>query len=283
MIAFPHCKINLGLSIVAKRADGYHELETIFYPVALQDMVEIVHSDQTATDIQFTHTGLAIPGDESNNLCIKAYHLLKKDFPNLPNIKLHLHKVIPTGAGLGGGSSDAATVLKALDLTLGTGLSICELESIAASLGSDIPFFIRSSPSLCRGRGEIVEPLGILPKANILLVKPPFPVPTAWAYRAYKNKTKTFETFSQWHGSIELMNDLEEPVFSKYLVLPVLKRWLLDQSGVRCAMMSGSGSTIFAILNEDVLDLEDRVLAYFGPSFLVRRCQLLGTHHTDHC
>jgi 4-diphosphocytidyl-2-C-methyl-D-erythritol kinase len=157
------------------------------------------------------------------------------------------------------------------------------LESIAASLGSDIPFFIRSSPSLCRGRGEIVEPLGILPKANILLVKPPFPVPTAWAYQAYKNKPKTSETFSQWHGSIELMNDLEEPVFSKYLVLPVLKRWLLDQSGVRCAMMSGSGSTIFAILNEDVLDLEDRVLAYFGPSFLVRRCQLLGTHHTDHC
>ena len=280
MVFHAPAKVNLSLRILGKRADGFHDIETIMAPLSLSDTLDI--ELQEGSGVDFTCSDASLPCDGTNLVC-RAVDAFARHTGRQFRTRVHLTKNIPHGAGLGGGSSDAATVLKALDLTLGTRLSICELESIAASLGSDIPFFIRSSPSLCRGRGEIVEPLGILPKANILLVKPPFPVPTAWAYQAYKNKTKTSETFSQWHGSIELMNDLEEPVFSKYLVLPVLKRWLLDQSGVRCAMMSGSGSTIFAILNEDVLDLEDRVLAYFGSSFLVRRCQLLGTPHTDHC
>jgi 4-diphosphocytidyl-2-C-methyl-D-erythritol kinase len=110
-----------------------------------------------------------------------------------------------------------------------------------------------------------------------LLVKPPFPIPTPWAYQAYQKSNKSAETFRQFHGSIELMNDLEAPVFSKYLVLPVLKRWLLDQAGVLSAMMSGSGSTIFAIVNKDAVDLESRLLSEFGSPFLLHRCQLIGS------
>jgi 4-diphosphocytidyl-2-C-methyl-D-erythritol kinase len=112
MIVFPRCKINLGLSIIAKRADGYHELETVFYPVPLKDMIEIIHGNNSEIEVEFSHSCLAIPGDQTQNLCIKAYHLLKKDFPSLPNIKMHLHKNIPMGAGLGGGSSDGTAVLK---------------------------------------------------------------------------------------------------------------------------------------------------------------------------
>jgi len=280
MVFLAPAKVNLSLRILGKRADGFHDIETIMAPLSLADALDIELGEGSGVD--FTCSDASLPRDGTNLVC-RAVDAFARHTGRQFHTRIHLSKNIPHGAGLGGGSSDAASVIKALDLTLGTGLSISEMESIAASLGSDIPFFIRSIPSLCRGRGEIVEPLGILPGANILLVKPPFPVPTAWAYQAYKNKTNPAETFSQWHGSIELMNDLEEPVFSKYLVLPVLKRWLLDQPGVRCAMMSGSGSTVFAILNADALDLEDRVLAHFGTSFVVLRCQLLGTRHPDHC
>ncbi len=280
MVFLAPAKVNLSLRILGKRADGFHDIETIMAPLSLADALDIELGEGSGVD--FTCSDASLPCDGTNLVC-RAVDAFARHTGRQFHTRIHLTKNIPHGAGLGGGSSDAASVIKALDLTLGTGLSICEMESIAASLGSDVPFFIRSIPSLCRGRGEIVEPLGILPGANILLVKPPFPVPTAWAYQAYKNKTNPAETFSQWHCSIELMNDLEEPVFSKYLVLPVLKRWLLDQPGVRCAMMSGSGSTVFAILNEDALDLEDRVLAHFGTSFLVLRSQLLGTPLTDHC
>ena len=142
MIAFPNCKINLGLSIVAKRPDGYHELETIFYPVALTDILEVIHSNDPDTSIQFTSTGLKVPGNLDQNLCVKAFELLKKDYPSLPNVKIHLHKHIPMGAGLGGGSSDATAVLKLLNQQFNLGLSTAQLIDYAAQLGSDCAFFV---------------------------------------------------------------------------------------------------------------------------------------------
>lgn len=267
-------KINLSLRILGRRSDGFHEVETIMAPLSLADTLDIEVGKGDGID--FTCSDVSLPLDGTNLVC-RAAHAFARHTGLRFHARIHLNKKIPHGAGLGGGSSDAAAVLKALDSILGTGLSICELESLAAKLGSDIPFFIRSCPAICRGRGEIVEPIASLPGANVLLVKPPFPVPTAWAYQAYQNKSPSAETFSQFHGSIALMNDLEKPVFSKYLVLPVLKRWLLDQAGVLSAMMSGSGSTIFAILDNHGIDLEERLLVEFGSSFLVRHCQLTGS------
>jgi 4-diphosphocytidyl-2-C-methyl-D-erythritol kinase len=185
-----------------------------------------------------------------------------------------LEKRIPHGAGLGGGSSDAAAVLKALNELLGAGLAVEELEKLAASIGSDVAFFIRGVPAICLGRGERVEPVAGVPSAEILLVKPPFPVSTAWAYGAWASAEKSLETFPAMLGSIAMVNDLEAPVFSKHLQLPVLKRWLAAQPGVRAAMMSGSGSTVFAVLEGAAEDLEERVREEFGESFSVWRCRI---------
>jgi 4-diphosphocytidyl-2-C-methyl-D-erythritol kinase len=150
-----------------------------------------------------------------------------------------------------------------------------ELEHVAATLGSDIPFFIRSQPAICRGRGEIIEPLDGLPSADILLVKPPFPIPTPWAYQAWANSEKPSATFQQFHGSIPLVNDLEAPVFSKYLLLPVLKSALRKHPSVSTAMMSGSGSTIFAILRDSAEGLEEWIRSEFGESFQTFRARLI--------
>ncbi len=271
-------KINLSLRILGKRSDGFHEVETIMAPLSLADTLDIEIGKGNGID--FTCSDVSLPLDGTNLVC-RAVDAFAHHTGLRFHARIHLNKKIPHGAGLGGGSSDAAAVLKALDSILGTGLSIRELESMAATLGSDIPFFIRSCPAICRGRGEIVEPIASLLGTNLLLVKPPFPVSTAWAYQAYQNKPKSAETFPQFHGSIALMNDLEEPVFSKYLVLPVLKRWLLDQVGVLSAMMSGSGSTIFAILDNNGIDLEERLALEFGSPFLVQRCELLGSKSAE--
>lgn len=148
MIQFPHCKINLGLSIIEKRVDGYHELETVFYPVQLQDMVEVCIAENSHDEVQFTHSGIPVPGDTKNNLCIKAYQLLKDKFPQIPATQIHLHKHIPMGAGLGGGSSDATAVLKIMNQLFNLQLAQKELISLAAQLGSDCPFFVHETPVL---------------------------------------------------------------------------------------------------------------------------------------
>ena len=158
MIQYPHCKINLGLSIVAKRADGFHELETVFYPVALKDILEITPA-KTNDATSFSNSGLAIPGDSSNNLCLKAYHLLKADFPSLPEIQMHLHKIIPMGAGLGGGSSDGTFALKILNALFQIGLSLEQLMLYAEKLGSDCPYFLYDTPCHATGKGELLSPI----------------------------------------------------------------------------------------------------------------------------
>ncbi len=161
MILFPNCKINLGLKILHKRTDGYHALETVFYPLPLNDALEVVtmSKQEFSPHIPFTMSGLDIEGHPGSNLCLKAYRLLKNDHPALPKVKMHLHKVIPSGAGLGGGSADAAFTLMLLNKKFRLGLTQEKLIEYALMLGSDCPFFIINKPCFAEGRGEQLQPL----------------------------------------------------------------------------------------------------------------------------
>jgi len=265
-------KVNLTLRVLGRRADGFHEIETLMAPITLADRLEInMRADR---DICLTCTDSSVPSDASN-LAYKAAVAFAKHRGLEFGVDIHIEKNIPHGAGLGGGSSDAAAVFVALDRLLATKMPTEELERVAATIGSDIPFFIRSQPAICRGRGEIIEPFKGLPPADILLVKPPFPIPTPWAYQAWANSEKPSATFQQFHGSISLVNDLENPVFSKYLLLPVLKASLQEHPSVSAAMMSGSGSTIFAILRDSAEGIEEWIRSEFGESFQTFRARML--------
>jgi len=253
MIQFPNCKINLGLSILEKRTDGFHSLETVFYPVAFNDSLEIVLNNHPNNDaIEFTSTGNPIPGDVSGNLCIKAYHLLKKDFPQITAVKIHLHKRIPMGAGLGGGSSDGAFTLLMLNDLFELKLSQAQLINYAAQLGSDCPFFILNQAAHATGRGEILQPIDIdLSNYTFALIHPGIPISTAWAFQQIKPcvKEKTIAAIIQapiqnWKD--HLINDFEAPVFDGHPQLQTIKNELYRQGAIY-ASLSGSGSTIFGI------------------------------------
>jgi len=265
-------KVNLTLRVLGRRDDGFHEIETLMAPITLADRLEI--SLRTDQSIRLTCSDSSVPSDASN-LGHRAAAAFAKHTGMKFGVDIHIEKSIPHGAGLGGGSSDAAVVLVALDRLLATKMRTEELERVAATIGSDTPFFIRSQPAICRGRGEMIEPFEGLPPADILLVKPPFPIPTPWAYQAWANSEKPSTTFQQFHGSIPLMNDLENPVFSKYLLLPVLKSALRAHPAVSAAMMSGSGSTIFAILRDSAEGIEEWIRSEFGESFQTFRARLL--------
>jgi 4-diphosphocytidyl-2-C-methyl-D-erythritol kinase len=265
-------KVNLTLQVLGRRDDGFHEIETLMAPITLADRLQI--SLRTDQSIRLTCSDPTVPSDASN-LAHRAAAAFSKHTGLEFGVDIHIEKKIPHGAGLGGGSSDAATVLVALDRLLATKMPAEELECIAATIGSDIPFFIRSQPAICRGRGEIIETFEGLPPADILLVKPPFPISTPWAYQAWANSEKPSAPFQQFHGSISLVNDLEAPVFSKYLLLPVLKSALQKHPGVSAAMMSGSGSTIFAILRDSAEGIEEWIHSEFGESFQTFRVRLL--------
>jgi 4-diphosphocytidyl-2-C-methyl-D-erythritol kinase len=266
-------KVNLALRVLERRSDGYHAIETVMAPLALADRLEVELTD--GEGVEFSCSDPALPTDGTNLVC-KAVEAFALATGRKCGVRIHLEKHIPHGAGLGGGSSDAATVMKALNILTEAGLGGSELEAIAATTGSDVPFFIRCVPAVCRGRGELVEPVAGIPAAEILLVKPPFPVSTAWAYGAWAASKKMGETFSGILGSIDMTNDLEAPVFSKHMQLPVLKQWLGAQPGVAAAMMSGSGSTIFAVLDGPAEGLEERVRAEFGGSFGVWRTRIVS-------
>lgn len=252
MIAFPLCKINLGLSIIAKRPDGYHELETIFYPLPLQDMVEIIPTNLSNASVQFSSSGLAIPGEADQNLCVKAYHLLKKDFPAIPSIKIHLHKHIPMGAGLGGGSSDGTAVLLLMNNLFHLGLSEQQLIKYATQLGSDCPFFVYSTACHATGRGEILTPHALhLSNYKFALIHPGIHISTAWAFSALTPKVKTqslieiiAQPIEQWKNI--LINDFELPIFSAHPILENIKKELYAMGAIY-ASMSGSGSSMFGI------------------------------------
>lgn len=258
MLSFPNCKINIGLQVLGKREDGFHEIETVFYPVPLYDALEIIPS----ANLEFTITGLPVDGSMADNICIKAYQLLKKDFPQLPFVKIHLHKAIPTGAGLGGGSADAAFMLKLLNDTFKLNLTIQQLINYALQLGSDCPFFIINKPSDAKGRGEKMEEIEVdISKYKIVLVNPGIHINTGWAFsqlskQAYDEKTfiRTSKSINQiiqqpiisWKD--ELINDFEAPVFKAHPTIKEIKESLY-KLGALYAAMSGSGSTVYGIFN----------------------------------
>lgn len=258
MLSFPNCKINIGLQVLGKREDGFHEIETVFYPVPLYDALEIIPS----ANLEFTITGLPVDGSMADNICVKAYQLLKKDFPQLPIVKIHLHKAIPTGAGLGGGSADAAFMLKLLNDTFKLNLTIQQLINYALQLGSDCPFFIINKPSDAKGRGEKMEEIEVdISKYKIVLVNPGIHINTGWAFsqlskQAYDEKTfiRTSKSINQiiqqpiisWKD--ELINDFEAPVFKAHPTIKEIKESLY-KLGALYAAMSGSGSTVYGIFN----------------------------------
>jgi len=254
MIQFPNCKINLGLSILEKRKDGFHALETVFYPVALNDILEIattINGQQNAL-VQFDSSGNPIPGDVSSNLCVKAYHLLKADFPQLTPVTIHLHKKIPIGAGLGGGSSDGAAALSMLNDLFQLQLSTTQLIQYAAQLGSDCPFFILNEASHATGRGEVMQPMPInLSNFTMALIHPNIPISTGWAFQqitpAIKEKTIASiiqQPIATWKN--ELINDFEKPVFEAHTSLALIKHNLYEQGAIY-ASLSGSGSSLFGL------------------------------------
>ncbi|MDI9364257.1 MAG: 4-(cytidine 5'-diphospho)-2-C-methyl-D-erythritol kinase [Flavobacterium sp.] len=323
MVAFPNCKINLGLNIIGKRNDGYHDLETVFFAVPLTDALEIigrwsmvdgprstvdgqrstvhsprstvhsprttvdgqrstvdgqrstVHSPRTTVDgprstvdgqrttvdgqrsaVNFTSTGLPINGAESDNLCVKAYQLLKQDLPDLPTVKMHLHKVIPMGAGLGGGSADGAFALQLLNNTFQLQLTTKQLIAYALQLGSDCPFFIINKPCFATSRGEIMQPINLdLSNYQLVLVNPKIHIGTGWAF---SNITPQIPTISIQHiigQPIEtwknvLVNDFQKPAIQQYPAIGKAIHQLYQQGAVYSAM-TGSGSTVFGLFSKD--------------------------------
>ena len=259
MIVFPNCKINLGLSIGEKRTDGYHNLETIFYPLTLQDALEIIHSEKSSGDIQLTKSGLPVEGKEEDNICIKAYRLLKKDFPELPSVSMHLHKVIPTGAGLGGGSADGAFCLQLLNKKFNLGINEYQLMRYALQLGSDCPFFIFNKPAYAKGRGELLEELNLdLSSYKIAIINPGINVSTAWAFSQLNSKRIPVSSslkdvvnkpVKEWKQ--KMINDFEGPVFDRYPEIGHIKT-ILNEQGALFSGMSGSGSTVYGIFDQDI-------------------------------
>jgi len=260
VISFPNAKINLGLNIIRKRADGYHDLETCFYPLQINDVVEVIQQNITSdsASVIFSSSGLLIDGDEQNNLCIKAYQLLKKDFPALPAIKMHLHKNIPMGAGLGGGSADGACVLQLLNEKFNLQLSQQQLIDYALQLGSDCPFFIVNKPCFATSRGEQMELISLdLSAFKFLMVNPQIHVATGWAFKhiqpavpATSIKTIIQQPIETWKAA--LINDFEEAVFKEYPSIHAIKNELY-QMGAVYVSMSGSGSTLFGIFKKNPL------------------------------
>jgi 4-diphosphocytidyl-2-C-methyl-D-erythritol kinase len=256
VVTFPNCKINLGLNIVSKRADGFHDLETVFYPVPINDVLEIVQQQHETTDVEFTATGLPIEGAASDNLCTKAYYLLKNDFPALPPVKIHLHKVIPMGAGLGGGSADGAFTLKMLNEKFQLGLSTDQLLNYALQLGSDCPFFLLNQPSFAAGRGEELGPVDVdLSAYRLVVIYPGVHINTAWAFsqlRPNKPLKPLKEVINQpittWKA--ELVNDFEQAVFEAHPEIKSIKENLYAQGAVY-ASLSGSGSAVYGIFQKD--------------------------------
>ena len=255
MICFPNAKINLGLNIVSQRNDGFHNLETIFYPINLKDGLEITNSNSNE-QYQLFQTGIKIDGDPSSNIVIKALELVRNHSKvNIPNIDIHLLKKIPTGAGLGGGSSDAAFMLKLLNENYQIGLSNNELVELALQIGADCPFFLYNKPAFASGIGNQLEPINLdLSGMYLLVVKPDVFISTKEAYSMITPKTPTLSLkdivnrpLNEWK---ELMkNDFEDSIFKKYPQICKIKQQLYEL-GATYASMSGSGSSLYGIFNK---------------------------------
>ncbi|OYW74922.1 MAG: 4-(cytidine 5'-diphospho)-2-C-methyl-D-erythritol kinase [Verrucomicrobia bacterium 12-59-8] len=243
-------KINLWLRILGKRPDGFHEVQTRLCRLALGDTVEIEHRGK-GKDVALTCSDPTVPLDETN-LAMRALRAFENRTGRQSSWRIHLEKKIPAGAGLGGGSSNAATVLKGANELAGSPLSQAQLVELGAQIGSDIPCFILDTPAADgAGRGEQVTAVDFPWQLPLVLIKPPFPIPTPWAYKHWAASKEIpgilyAPQLCPWGA---MSNDLERPVYEKYMLLPALKSWLLEQSEVHAALMSGSGSTLFAITN----------------------------------
>jgi 4-diphosphocytidyl-2-C-methyl-D-erythritol kinase len=252
LVVFPFCKINLGLSVLSKRDDGYHNLETCFFPVPWTDVLEVIPSGE----VSFTTTGNMIPGSWEDNLCVKAYNLLKNDF-DLPPVSIHLHKIIPAGAGLGGGSSDAAQTLKLLNEIFSLGLDELTLIQYAARLGSDCAFFVQDGVMIGTGRGEVLKTINFCLDKFLAVVKPDIHVSTKDAFSGIIPRMPEIsiedillsKAIGEWKDI--LRNDFEETVFKKHPALAAIKKRLYD-TGAIYASMSGSGSAVYGIFDDEI-------------------------------
>jgi 4-diphosphocytidyl-2-C-methyl-D-erythritol kinase len=258
MLCFPNAKINIGLHIVERRPDGFHNLETIFCPIALSDILEIlVNAKPSGNKAVLSVTGMEISGEPESNLCVKAYRLLDADF-DLPPVNIHLHKIIPMGAGMGGGSSDGAFTITLLNQLFELGLSHEQMEAYAARLGSDCAFFVRNKPAFGTGKGNILKniPLNLL-GYYMVVVKPAIFVGTAEAYSAI-HPAKPAESveklirlpMEQWRNTIT--NDFEAGIFSLHPTIREIKETLYGHGAVY-ASMSGSGSAVYGIFKTEVM------------------------------
>ena len=265
MITFPNAKINLGLKVTGKRTDGFHTLETVFYPVGLCDILEI----NVAADgiFSFAASGLSIPGYPQENICVKAYHLMANEM-HIPPVKMHLHKVIPTGAGLGGGSSDAAFAIKMIDSLFSLHLPEKTMITLAGFLGSDCAFFIRNEPAVAVGRGEELSPVKIdIAAYHPVIIVPSIHVNTREAYGWLDQMKEYSEKASVVHPLIlnpelpvgawrdELTNDFEGPVFERFPRIGEIRDMLYDKGAIY-ASMTGSGAGVYGLFSEPVKDLQ---------------------------
>jgi 4-diphosphocytidyl-2-C-methyl-D-erythritol kinase len=251
MQLYAPAKINLSFEIKGRREDGLHEIETLMAPISLSDRLTIERGPARG-DIKFSCDDSSLPNGEEN-LVVQAARLFQKATKTEEGVEIALEKKIPHGAGLGGGSSDAAATLLGLNELFETRLDQKNLIELAAQIGSDVPFFILSSAAICRGRGEIVEPARLPANFQLLLIKPDFGVPTPWAYGRWKDSRELpgVDHGPQEYSGVRFVNDLERPVFEKFILLGHLKTWLRHQAEVGAALLSGSGSTLFAVLRDD--------------------------------
>ena len=268
MITFPNAKINLGLNIVEKRPDGYHNLETIFYPINLQDALEVTRRENNDKEYTLHISGSPLEGEPEDNLVVKAYKLLKKDYPGLLPVDIHMYKHIPAGAGLGGGSSDAACMIKLLNDKFSLGLSTERMEEYAVKLGADCAFFIRNKPVFATGIGNLFEPVELSLKGyHIILIKPEIFVSSGDAFDVIKPvraavslKEIVKQPMETWKHSMK--NDFEDSVFKKFPEIAAIKDELYDLGAVYAAM-SGSGSTVYGIFKAPIENVEDKFSGCF--------------------
>ncbi len=266
MILFPNAKINIGLNILSRREDGFHNLETIFYPLAIRDALEVVEADQ----MKFTSSGLEIPGDAMDNLCLKAYYLLSKEY-KLPPVHIHLHKNIPIGAGLGGGSADASFFIRLINQKFELRMDTLQMEAYASKLGSDCAFFIQNKPAIAVDKGDQLQTIDLdLSSYFIMLVMPQVQVSTSDAYRGVRPATMASSLadliklpVEAWRVAIK--NDFEPSVFLQYPIIAEVKSKLYS-AGALYACMSGSGSSVFGIFEKELKlpDLEQYNKVFYG-------------------
>jgi 4-diphosphocytidyl-2-C-methyl-D-erythritol kinase len=255
LLTFPNAKLNLGLYVTARRPDGYHELETVFLPLPWADVLEVLPAPKGQATTDLTLTGRPIPGEVATNLCLKAYQLLKGDFPDLPAAQLHLHKLVPIGAGLGGGSADAAFALRAIGELFGLGLSTDALEGYARQLGADCAFFIQNTPRLAHGKGDVFEPIELdLKGISCVVVYPGLHISTAQAFAGIVPQVPVqplraalAQPLATWRDTV--LNDFEASLAPTHPVLAEIKQQLYD-AGAAYASLSGSGSAIYGLFSD---------------------------------